>query len=111
MKDDRILGGFTRKSYGPLHAPASCCELADELTLAQLSNKMKHVSQAQIELHALQKSATPKCFGWSRAKHSRNLCSASKLVGHKATRKTLFCKQRPKATSNPFCRSGCFGYG
>jgi hypothetical protein len=87
MKDGRILGGCTRKSYGLLHARASCCELADELTLAQISNKMKHVSQAQIELHALQKSATSKCFRWSRAKHSRNLRSASKLVCHKATRK------------------------
>lgn len=38
-------------------------ELADELALAQLSNKMKHASQAQIELHALQKSAASKGFG------------------------------------------------
>ena len=38
-------------------------ELADELALAQLANKTKHVSQAQIKLHALQKSATSKGFG------------------------------------------------
>ena len=38
-------------------------ELADKLALAQLSNKTKHVSQAQLELHALQKSATSKGFG------------------------------------------------
>ena len=38
-------------------------ELADELALAQLSNKMKHASQAQIELHALQNSASSKGFG------------------------------------------------
>ena len=35
MKDGRILGGFTRKSYRLLHARASCCELADELTLSK----------------------------------------------------------------------------
>ena len=38
-------------------------ELEDELALAQLANKTKHVSQAQFELHALQKSATSKGFG------------------------------------------------
>jgi eukaryotic-like serine/threonine-protein kinase len=38
-------------------------ELADELALAQLTNKTNHVSQAQLELHALQKSATSKGFG------------------------------------------------
>ena len=38
-------------------------ELADELASAQLLNKMKHVSQAQIELNALQKSAASKGFG------------------------------------------------
>jgi eukaryotic-like serine/threonine-protein kinase len=38
-------------------------ELADELASAQLSNKTNHVSQAQLELHALQKSATSKGFG------------------------------------------------
>ena len=38
-------------------------ELADELASARLLNKMKHVSQAQIELHALQKSAASKGFG------------------------------------------------
>ena len=37
--------------------------LADKLALAQLANKTKHVSQAQIELHALQKSANSKGFG------------------------------------------------
>ena len=38
-------------------------ELADKLALAQLANKTNHVSRAQIELHALQKSATSKGFG------------------------------------------------
>lgn len=38
-------------------------ELADEFALAQLANKTKHISQAQFELHALQKSATSKGFG------------------------------------------------
>ncbi|HLV87942.1 MAG TPA: tetratricopeptide repeat protein [Candidatus Sulfotelmatobacter sp.] len=38
-------------------------ELADRLALAQLANKTNHVSQAQMELHALQKSATAKGFG------------------------------------------------
>jgi len=37
--------------------------LADKLALAQLANRTKHVSQAQIELHALQKVATSKGFG------------------------------------------------
>jgi len=35
MKDCRILGGFTRKSYRLLHARASCWELAEELTLSK----------------------------------------------------------------------------
>ena len=38
-------------------------EFADRLALAQLANKTKNVSKAQIELHALQKSATSKGFG------------------------------------------------
>jgi tetratricopeptide (TPR) repeat protein len=38
-------------------------ELADKLALAQLTNKTNHASQAQLELHALQKSATSKGFG------------------------------------------------
>jgi eukaryotic-like serine/threonine-protein kinase len=38
-------------------------ELADKLASAQLSNKTNHVSQAKLELHALQKSATSKGFG------------------------------------------------
>ena len=38
-------------------------EFANELALAQLANKTKHVSQAQIEMHALQKTANSKGFG------------------------------------------------
>lgn len=38
-------------------------ELAARLALAQLANKTNHGSQAQIELHALQKAATSKGFG------------------------------------------------
>jgi hypothetical protein len=38
-------------------------ELADKLALAQLASKTKHLSQAQIELRALHKSATSKGFG------------------------------------------------
>jgi DNA-binding winged helix-turn-helix (wHTH) protein/tetratricopeptide (TPR) repeat protein len=38
-------------------------ELADELALAQFANKTKNGAQAQIELHALQKSASSKGFG------------------------------------------------
>ena len=38
-------------------------DFADRLALAQLANKTKHVPQAQIELHALQKSATSRGFG------------------------------------------------
>jgi len=37
--------------------------LADKLALAQLANRTKHLSQAQIELHALQNAATSKGFG------------------------------------------------
>jgi len=52
----RVAGGAHR--YGFLGL-----EFANELALAQLSNKMKHVSQGQIELHALQKSANSRGFG------------------------------------------------
>ena len=38
-------------------------EFETELALAELANKTKHGAQAQIELHALQKSATSKGFG------------------------------------------------
>ena len=38
-------------------------ELADKLASAQLTNKTNHVSRAQLELHALQTSATSKGFG------------------------------------------------
>jgi len=38
-------------------------EFANELALAQLANKTKHVSQARIELQALQKAAISKGFG------------------------------------------------
>jgi hypothetical protein len=73
MKDGRILGGFTRKSYGLLHARASCCELADELTLAQLSNKMKHVSQAQIELLLCRNRPLPNASA-GRAQSTLEIC-------------------------------------
>jgi DNA-binding winged helix-turn-helix (wHTH) protein/tetratricopeptide (TPR) repeat protein len=38
-------------------------ELSDELAMAELANKMKHGARAQLQLHALQKSATSKGFG------------------------------------------------
>ena len=38
-------------------------ELEDELALAELANKTKHVAQAQTQLHALQRSASSKGFG------------------------------------------------
>ena len=38
-------------------------EFASDLALAELANKTKHGARAQIELHALQKSATSKGFG------------------------------------------------
>jgi hypothetical protein len=38
-------------------------EFASDLALAELANKTKHGVQAQVELHALQKSATSKGFG------------------------------------------------
>jgi len=38
-------------------------EFADNLALAELANKTKHISQAQMELRALQKAASSKGFG------------------------------------------------
>lgn len=38
-------------------------ELSDELAMAELANKTKHGAQAQLQLHALQKSATSRGFG------------------------------------------------
>ena len=38
-------------------------EFANKLALAEFANKTKHREEAQIELHALQKSASSKGFG------------------------------------------------
>jgi tetratricopeptide (TPR) repeat protein len=38
-------------------------ELSDELAMGELANKTKHRAQAQLQLHALQKSATSRGFG------------------------------------------------
>lgn len=55
-----LLQGVNRdsKRYGFLGL-----EFAAELALAELATKTKHSPQAQIELHALQKSAASKGFG------------------------------------------------
>jgi DNA-binding winged helix-turn-helix (wHTH) protein/tetratricopeptide (TPR) repeat protein len=52
----RIVGDAHRYGFVGL-------ELADKLALAQLADRTKHRSQAQIELRALQKSATSRGFG------------------------------------------------
>jgi len=38
-------------------------DLSDELAMAELANKTKHGAQAQLQFHALQKSATSRHFG------------------------------------------------
>ena len=45
----------------------SVSSFADELAIAEFANKTKHGAQAQMELHALQKSASSKGFGLHRA--------------------------------------------
>ena len=42
---------------------SSVSSLRDDLALAEFANKTKHVPQAQMELRALQKSASSKGFG------------------------------------------------
>ena len=55
-----LLQGVNRDSK---HDGFVGLEFAAELALAELANKTKHGAQAQIQLHALQKSATSKGFG------------------------------------------------
>ena len=55
-------------------------EFADNLALAELANKTKHISQAQIELRALQKSASSKGFGLIAHKASQESSDLRKSI-------------------------------
>jgi DNA-binding winged helix-turn-helix (wHTH) protein/tetratricopeptide (TPR) repeat protein len=56
-------------------------EFADDLALAEFVNKTKHSSQAQMELRALQKSASSKGFGLIARKASRESSDLRKSIG------------------------------
>ena len=56
-------------------------ELSDELAMAELANKTKHGAQAQIELHALQKSAASKGFGLIERKALRETLALGNQIG------------------------------
>jgi eukaryotic-like serine/threonine-protein kinase len=56
-------------------------EFANDLALARLANKTKHGSQAQMELRALQKSASSKGFGLIAGKASQESSSLRKPFG------------------------------
>jgi DNA-binding winged helix-turn-helix (wHTH) protein/tetratricopeptide (TPR) repeat protein len=56
-------------------------EFADNLALAEFANKTKHISQAQMELRALQKAASSKGFGLIARKASRESLNLRKSIG------------------------------
>ena len=56
-------------------------ELSDELAMAELANKTKHVAQAQTELHALQKSAASKGLGLIARKARREALAFGGQIG------------------------------
>ena len=56
-------------------------EFADNLALAEFANKTKHISQAQMELRALQKAASSKGFGLIARKASRESLDLRKSIG------------------------------
>ena len=56
-------------------------EFADNLALAEFANKTKHISQAQMELRALQKAAGSKGFGLIARKASRESLDLRKSIG------------------------------
>ncbi len=56
-------------------------EFADDLALAEFANKTKNISQAQMELRALQKSATSKGFGLIARKASQENSVLRQSVG------------------------------
>jgi tetratricopeptide (TPR) repeat protein len=56
-------------------------EFADNLALAEFANKTKHISQAQMELRALQKAASSKGFGLIARKASRESLDLRKSNG------------------------------
>jgi DNA-binding winged helix-turn-helix (wHTH) protein/tetratricopeptide (TPR) repeat protein/TolB-like protein len=56
-------------------------EFADDLALAEFANKTKHGSQAQMELRALQKSASSKGFGLIARKASQENSVLGKSIG------------------------------
>jgi DNA-binding winged helix-turn-helix (wHTH) protein/tetratricopeptide (TPR) repeat protein len=55
-------------------------KFADDLALAEFANKTKHGSQAQMELRALQKSASSKGFGLIARKASRESSDLRKSI-------------------------------
>ena len=55
-------------------------EFAGNLALAEFANKTKHISQAQMELRALQKSASSKGFGLIARKASRESSDLRKSI-------------------------------
>ena len=89
MKDGRILGGFTRKSYRLLHARASCCELADELTLSKSILAGGLDSKSGLQLPAARQSVEPsECSGWF-ARTDRAQTVAGIPPGYRADRLPL----------------------
>jgi tetratricopeptide (TPR) repeat protein len=56
-------------------------EFADELALAEFANKTKHGAQAQMELQALQKSASSKGFGLIARKALQESSALRKPIG------------------------------
>ena len=56
-------------------------EFADDLALAEFANKTKHGSQAQMELRALQKSASSKGFGLIARKASQESSVLRSSIG------------------------------
>jgi len=56
-------------------------EFADNLALAEFANKTKRISQAQMELRALQKSASSKGFSLIARKASRESSDLRKSIG------------------------------
>jgi eukaryotic-like serine/threonine-protein kinase len=56
-------------------------ELSDELATAELASKTKHDAQAQIELHALQKSAASEGFGLIARKARREALAFGNQIG------------------------------
>ncbi len=70
----RVAGGAHRYGFVGLH-------FADDLALAEFANKTRHGLQAQVELRALQKSASSKGFGLIARKASQENSVLRKSIG------------------------------